>query len=372
MQKAQTSQPSNSNSQSQQQSGMQMNRTVQGVAAALYGILRRTHELELPKSSVTTFDPLYNIFESRKLVSRHPATIQEHLKAQQPDFVRIYKFIYSLFRRAQIEPECLIAAVVYFEEFFQSATPERLLFTSLNWERIVFTCLMIASKAWDDVSCSTKSFAVCSNGTITLSELCTMERIILQHLDYKLYLTSDTYRVVYYDLKKYWINMSVDEKGVIIPKEQSFVDSLGIPERWGPHYVFFCLDYSSPSSHLKSSLTQSTSFSNSNNDRKHSGENSTSSKALKINPSSLSDSEKDKNSLSDNKKNEEINILSSSSTSNSQNSEGVLFNNEIKGFETATTIPTVAPLAIATSTSVITDGVGVNPVPIKVGGSSKH
>ena len=244
MQKQQSHSQTNS-SQPQRQYALQMNRTVQGVAAAFYGIIRRTHALELPALTVQTLDSQFSIFNNSKLVGDRPATVQDHIKAPQPDFLHIYKFIYSLFRRAQIEPECLIAAIAYFEKFMTAVGSSRLLLTALNWERLVFTLMMIASKAWDDVSCSTKSFSICSSGTISLSDLCIMERIILYFLDFRLYLTADTYRVVYYDLKKFWMNMTITDRGSILPTPKSLVDSLDIPERWGPSYVFFCDPFSS-------------------------------------------------------------------------------------------------------------------------------
>jgi hypothetical protein len=47
---------------------------------------------------------------------------------------------------------------------------------------------------------------------MTNKEVGAMERVVLQHLEYKLYLSADAYRVVYYDLKKFWVNMEMDEK----------------------------------------------------------------------------------------------------------------------------------------------------------------
>lgn len=46
---------------------------------------------------------------------------------------------------------------------------------------------MIASKAWDDVSCSSKSFSLCCN-FMTLKEICKAESIVTKALDYRLFL----------------------------------------------------------------------------------------------------------------------------------------------------------------------------------------
>ncbi|KAH7823332.1 putative Cyclin fold protein 1 [Monocercomonoides exilis] len=233
-------------SQKSGENGLQMNRTVEGVAAAVYGLLRKTYVEVVRAGKFAGMEKEYGIFENKKLGgSSSGSGVEEHVRASVPDFIRVYKFVYSLFRRAQIEPECLIAGMVYLESFLSAGKNKGLILTGLNWERVVFTSLMVASKAWDDVSCSTKSFAICSNGSIGLSELCRMERIFLEHLDYRLYLTADTYRVVYYDLKKFWVNLVVDEKGVIAPGKWDFVASLEIPPQWGAEYVFGCADANS-------------------------------------------------------------------------------------------------------------------------------
>jgi len=89
-----------------------------------------------------------------------------------------------------------------------------------------------------------------------------MERILLGDLDYSLYITAETYRVVYYDLKKIWVNMIVDEKvqvrrlvgvtsvrrvclllhtqGCIQPLQAEVVASLNLPANWGQWYIFNC------------------------------------------------------------------------------------------------------------------------------------
>ncbi|KAJ4460696.1 putative Cyclin fold protein [Paratrimastix pyriformis] len=280
--------------------GLQMNRTVQGVAAAIYGIIKKSYEERVkpgvfqgvedpydifddhralptsssgaagsfpPPTSTTTdppppiqglmgpsnasgsqagssTDPVVSVQQEVKAVvlppTATPARGSEHLQVPPPDFMKIYKHIYALFRRAQVEPECLIAALTYMERFLEKCPFFAI--TGLNWERLVFTTIMIASKAWDDVSCSSKSFCLCSNGSLTIRELNKMERVLLGDLDYSLYITAETYRVVYYDLKKIWVNMVVDEKveGLIQPLQSDVVAALNLPTNWGQWYIFNC------------------------------------------------------------------------------------------------------------------------------------
>lgn len=56
-----------------------------------------------------------------------------------------------------MEPECLIATVIYLDRF-QKNTGCRV--TIKNYQILVFTSMLIASKTWDDSSCTTLSFCM--------------------------------------------------------------------------------------------------------------------------------------------------------------------------------------------------------------------
>ena len=56
-----------------------------------------------------------------------------------------------------------------------------------NYRKLIFTVIMIASKTWDDVSCSSKSFSLCCT-FMNLREICKAESIVTKALDYKLFL----------------------------------------------------------------------------------------------------------------------------------------------------------------------------------------
>jgi hypothetical protein len=79
-----------------------MNRTVQGVAAAICGMVSLSHNEFLPHVNFEKFDESYSVFENSKLFpSGCSPTIKDHLSVKPPDLPHVYKFIYSLFRRAQ-------------------------------------------------------------------------------------------------------------------------------------------------------------------------------------------------------------------------------------------------------------------------------
>jgi hypothetical protein len=103
-------------------------------------------------------------------------------------------------------------------------------FSVETWQRITFVSIMIASKCWDDISCTfvlcyrqllfkllrSKSFQICSNGKISFVELNLMERLMLQRLDYKLFITGELYKIYYYDMKKFWVNISISDHVLLV------------------------------------------------------------------------------------------------------------------------------------------------------------
>lgn len=186
-----------------------LNQTVEGVAAVYYGILYKTH-YETPMYELKRSSDTFSIFINKEKKKELEQQNYQIVKIKLPTFMDIYQFIHSLFRRAQVEPECLIASVVYLERLIKSSPLFK--FTLDNWEKVVFVSIMIASKAWDDISCSTKSFCPCGNGIFSRKELVDMERIFLERIGYSLVVTAETYRVFYYDMKKIWVNIKIDDK----------------------------------------------------------------------------------------------------------------------------------------------------------------
>ncbi|KAL0211860.1 hypothetical protein RCL1_005486 [Eukaryota sp. TZLM3-RCL] len=201
-----------------------LNKTIKGAAAALYGMILHNHE-HSPGSRTPRH---FHVFDQRKANS----------VSKPPSFITLYKFIYQLFRRAQIEPECIVVSLTYLERLFLKRPDLKL--TTNNFERLIFTAVMVASKFNDDVSCSSFSFSLCSNGHISLKELNDMEAIFLIELDFNLYVSIDTYRDFYYLLKKIWLQLIVDESGKITPLPRSVVATFQLPVHFAPFMLFHC------------------------------------------------------------------------------------------------------------------------------------
>ncbi|KAL0205196.1 hypothetical protein P9112_000503 [Eukaryota sp. TZLM1-RC] len=203
-----------------------LNKTIVGVAGALCGSIMKLHH-DNPANMQQTPSP-FTKFDMR-LGSTRPTP---------PSFATIYKFIYRVFRKAQVEPECMISSLIYLERLRKKRPDIHL--SPLNWEKLVFTSIMVASKFADDVSCSSYSFSLCSQKLITLKELNQLEAVFVTELDFKLYISQVLYRDVYYLLKKIWLNLQVNHLGEVIPLPQATVTNLEIPANFGPLLLFKC------------------------------------------------------------------------------------------------------------------------------------
>lgn len=226
-----------------------LNRTIQGAAAAFLAMVMKDESDYGTAESPPPVPEECHVFVSKQATSSALRTYEERVfgtvgprlkspMAAQPTFQQVYTFVHSLFKRAQIEPECCIASVQYLATFL-AATPG-LLMTRETWQRLVFTSMMISSKMHDDVSCSSSSFALCAHGDFNLRTLNAMEAFYLERLSFNLYLTADDYRRTYYALKSLWLrydNEQIRTDDPLRPSAQE-IASWNIPERWGVMHLF--------------------------------------------------------------------------------------------------------------------------------------
>lgn len=235
--------------------GSNMNRTVKGVAGAIYGTMvkhymtRKLHCQNVVKAvggrgqntnnRVLSFSemkiPGYELFyESESTARLSKSGDPREFNGFPPRVTYIYSFIHNIFRRAQVEPECLIAAVIYLKRFMDASLVP---LTVSTYRRVTFISIVVASKAWDDVSCTTRSFYRVSDMSFSLRELCMMERIFLEAIGYKLYLTADDYKQAYYGMKGIWLGMQVCSDGMI-HHDETDTGEFAVAEEYGPRTLF--------------------------------------------------------------------------------------------------------------------------------------
>mmetsp|Transcript_13228 Transcript_13228/g.24778 ORF Transcript_13228/g.24778 Transcript_13228/m.24778 type:complete len:606 (-) Transcript_13228:2204-4021(-) len=119
--------------------------------------------------------------------------------AAVPDESAIYNYSKNVILRSKMEKEASIICLVYLERLIIRAG---LRINSLNWKRLLFTSLVLASKIWDDESFENKHFAQVFT-MFTQEEINTMESVFLTILDYRLIVAGSDYANYYLILRTY-------------------------------------------------------------------------------------------------------------------------------------------------------------------------
>ena len=101
--------------------------------------------------------------------------------------------------RARMEKECSIICLIYIERVIQLTG---LYLNKLNWKRVLFISLTIASKVWDDESYENVHFAKVFT-RYPLKEINTLERIFLSLIDYNVGIKKSEYAKYYFILRAY-------------------------------------------------------------------------------------------------------------------------------------------------------------------------
>lgn len=111
----------------------------------------------------------------------------------------IYNISKNIIIRSRMEKECSIICLIYIERL-RSMTG--IFPTEMNWKRLLFLCLVLASKIWDDESYENQNFAdVFSN--ISLRDLNSMEVTFLNLVDYKVGISKSEYAKFYFLLRTF-------------------------------------------------------------------------------------------------------------------------------------------------------------------------
>jgi len=72
-------------------------------------------------------------------------------KVDPPTLEDITMFYRDVFRRSKLETDCIIMSLIYVERLIRR-TDGRLRPRSTNWRSVLFSCMILASKVWDDLS----------------------------------------------------------------------------------------------------------------------------------------------------------------------------------------------------------------------------
>lgn len=168
----------------------------------------RAHILQSELSGVTpeSLDfPIFNDLEAqqKQCAKRRGADYNRSPTAQPiPSLEQISTFYRDVFQRAQMEYDCIIISLIYVERLIKT-THGALRPSATNWRSILFSCMVLASKVWDDLSMWNADFSqTCPNGVkFSLKRINELEIAILSALSYKVKVPASEYAKYYFLLR---------------------------------------------------------------------------------------------------------------------------------------------------------------------------
>lgn len=116
-----------------------------------------------------------------------------------PTVDALFRFMQPVYTKAKMEPECIIIAYVYVERLLKM-TRSRLVLRGRNWRPILLSCMILASKVWDDLSMWNVDFSIIAPA-YTLRRINQLEVALLSALEYDVRVSAGTYAQYYFRLR---------------------------------------------------------------------------------------------------------------------------------------------------------------------------
>ena len=153
-------------------------------------------------------DPNHRIFNDLETLQRPSSRniFDPHIdyasRVPPPSLDEVSAFYRDVFGRAKMEPDCIIMSLIYVERLIK-ATKGDLRPRSRNWRSILFSCMVLSSKVWDDLSMWNADFSqTCPAGVrFTLRRINELEIAILSVLQYKVKVPASEYAKYYFLLR---------------------------------------------------------------------------------------------------------------------------------------------------------------------------
>lgn len=133
-----------------------------------------------------------------------------------PSVQEVEEFFNRIFRKSQLESECIIMSLIYCERLIKE-TQGRLHIRYDNWKSILFACLVMASKVWDDLSMWNVDFSnICTS--FDLERINTLELAVLDILNYRIVVPASEYAKYYFHLRSLMYRLGlkkIDDNGTL-------------------------------------------------------------------------------------------------------------------------------------------------------------
>lgn len=148
---------------------------------------------------------IFNDLESQQSRKHEPHRSRNYPRSVTPSIPtleQITTFYRDVFQRAQMEYDCIIISLIYVERLIKT-TQGALRPRQCNWRSILFSCMVLASKVWDDLSMWNADFSqTCPTGVkFPLKRINELEVEILSALSYKVKVPASEYAKYYFLLR---------------------------------------------------------------------------------------------------------------------------------------------------------------------------
>lgn len=119
-----------------------------------------------------------------------------------PSLEEVSSFYRDIFGRTKMEPDCIIISLIYVERLIK-ATNGSLRPRACNWRSVLFSCMVLSSKVWDDMSMWNSDFTqTCPPGmALTLQRVNDLEVTVLGALSYRVKVPASEYAKYYFLLR---------------------------------------------------------------------------------------------------------------------------------------------------------------------------
>uniref|UniRef100_A0A7S2EB28 WW domain-containing protein n=1 Tax=Ditylum brightwellii TaxID=49249 RepID=A0A7S2EB28_9STRA len=129
-------------------------------------------------------------------------SLESAVESAVPSLDDITNFYRDVFRRSQMEADCIVMSLIYIERLIKD-TNGGVRPRPSNWRSILFSCMVMSSKVWDDLSMWNADFSqTCPRGvSFSLQRINELELAVLGCLRYSVKVTASEYAKYYFLLR---------------------------------------------------------------------------------------------------------------------------------------------------------------------------
>ena len=159
----------------------------------------RAHLLQSRLENASVHDK-YRLFNDRAHDRVQGARYTDDI--EDPTLDEITDFYRGIFQYAKMEADCIIMTLVYVERLVKT-TDGALRPQARNWRSVLFSCMILSSKVWDDMSMWNADFSeACPPGvTFSVQRINQLEVAVLSALSYHVKVPASEYAKYYFLLR---------------------------------------------------------------------------------------------------------------------------------------------------------------------------